>query len=95
MKGIGNKMSSSTYSGVKYKINENDWVVDTSVPAHVTTVGEFITYLGTIDSAADIDNESLINVNLQGSNRNTTLSSLSESDQRCWITFQRNNKVGG
>jgi hypothetical protein len=95
---------STPFSGVKYKVNTEQWITDMNVPAHVTTVAEFITYLQTADSNSFslIGDDSTVNVNVNPVNRQESLGPIrpgaGDTDpdgQLCFVAFNRNSKRGG
>lgn len=92
------------FSGVKYKVNTEQWITDLNVPAHVTTVAEFITYLQGADShsASLIREDSTVNVNVNPVNRQEALAAMrpgagdSDPDGKlCYVAFNSNTKRGG
>ena len=96
--------SNRLFTGVKYKVDQQDWTTDMNVPENVSTVEQFIQYLNTVDTGAysSIGRDSTINVNVQQGNRATELSAIrpdapsSDVDGHlCFVTFNRNSKRGG
>ncbi len=95
---------STPFTGVKYKVNTEQWITDMNVPAHVTTVAEFITYLQNADShsASLIGETSTVNVNVNQVNRQERLAPMrpgaddTDPDGKlCYVAFNSNSKRGG
>tara|TARA_E500000081_G_C6134016_1_gene355517 strand:+ start:1531 stop:1803 length:273 start_codon:yes stop_codon:yes gene_type:complete len=87
-------MSESTITGVKYNVGDGQWVTDTNVPAHVTTIEQFINYLST-DCGVDVPANSSITMNLRNVNRNADLAPNNSEDTLVWVAFMSNDKTGG
>lgn len=92
-------------SGIRYKVNSTEWVVDSSDAARgLTSVRDLVEYLQTVDPASysGIDTENpqgSIRVNMQRANLRTSLEpmhpSAPEGERWAFVAFNTERKKGG
>lgn len=92
-------------SGIRYKVNSTEWVVDSSDTAKgLSSVRDLVEYLQTVDPASysgiDTDNpQGTIRVNMQRANLRTSLEpmhpSAPEGERWAFVAFNTERKKGG
>lgn len=92
-------------SGIRYKVNSTEWVVDSSDAAKgLSSVRDLVEYLQTVDPASysgiDTDNpQGTIRVNMQRANLRTSLEpmhpSAPEGERWAFVAFNTERKKGG
>ncbi len=84
----------NTNRTLKYKIEGGSWTTDSTIPDHVTTVGEIQDYLRT-SANVQFPGNAVINMNMEESvTTNEPLVTAAGQDV-IFLTWQSNDKKGG